>query len=106
MKTGWWKVRFDVVLDGIDIDFDELPASEKRRIQKMLALGAVAGEVTVPTKNENDPWIGDIVRLNFGGRAGKIVDAMCGPDGRAMYKIIGSNGYSDWYHREQFSKVV
>ena len=21
MKTGWWKVHFDVTLDGVDIDF-------------------------------------------------------------------------------------
>lgn len=106
MKTGWWKVHFDVTLDGVGIDFNELPASEKRRIQKMLALGAVAGEVAVPTKNEDEPWIGDTVRLNFGGQTGEIVDAMCGPDGRAMYEISGSNGYRDWYHREQFSKVI
>ena len=47
MKTGWWKIRFDVMLDGIEIDFDELPDAEKRRIQKLLASGVVAGELQV-----------------------------------------------------------
>ena len=39
------------MLDGIEIDFDELPDAEKRRIQKLLAAGAVAGELLV----EGDP---------------------------------------------------
>ena len=47
MMTGWWKIRFDVMLDGIEIDFDELPDAEKRRIQKLLAAGVVAGELQV-----------------------------------------------------------
>lgn len=45
MKRGWWKVRFDVTLDGIEIDFDELSARSKRKIQAMLAQGCVAGEI-------------------------------------------------------------
>ena len=105
MKTGWWKVHFDVTLDGVGIDFDELPVSEKRRIQRRLAFGTVAGEVTVPATGEDGPWIGDIVRLNFGGPMGKIVDATCGSDGRALYEIVGSDGYRDWYHQEQFVKL-
>lgn len=105
MKTGWWKVHFDVTLDGVGIDFDELPASEKRRIQRLLAFGTVDGEVTVPTTGEDGPWIGDIVRLNFGGRMGKIVDATCSSDGRALYEIVGSDGYRDWYHQDQFVKL-
>lgn len=45
MKCGWWKVRFDVTLDGIEIDFDELSDHSKRNIQAMLAQGCVAGEI-------------------------------------------------------------
>lgn len=45
MKCGWWKVRFDVTLDGIEIDFDELSVQSKRNIQAMLAQGCVAGEI-------------------------------------------------------------
>ncbi len=45
MKQGWWKVRFDVTLDGIGIDFDELSAQSKKKIQAMLAQGCVAGEI-------------------------------------------------------------
>ena len=45
MKRGWWKVRFDVTLDGIEIDFDELSVQSKRNIQAMLAHGCVAGEI-------------------------------------------------------------
>lgn len=45
MKTGWWKIRFDVTLDGIEIDFDELSLENKRKVQAMLAQGCVAGEI-------------------------------------------------------------
>lgn len=77
MKTGRWKVHFDVTLDGVGIDFDELPESEKRRIQRLLAFGTVAGEVTVPTTGE---------------------------DGRVLHEIVRSDGYRDRYHRDQFVK--
>ena len=104
MKTGRWKVHFDVTLDGVGIDFDELPASEKRRIQRLLAFGTVAGEVTALTTGEGGPWVGDIVRLNFGGRMGKTDDATCGSDGRVLHEIVRSDGYRDRYHRDQYVK--
>lgn len=104
MKTGWWKVRFDVTLDGIGIDFDELPASEKRRIQRMLALGAVAGEVTVPSHEPVWPWIGDDVILNFGGRRGAVKDIETGPDGRTLYLVKMGRDQYDWFHAGQFTR--
>ena len=102
MKAGWWKIRFDVMLDGVEIDFEELPDTEKRRIQRLLALGAVAGEVTVPSKDETGPWIGDKVVLNFGGLRGEIADVEPRPDGRTMFLVRQENGHADWYHAEQF----
>lgn len=45
MKSGWWKVRFEVTLDGVEIDFDELSAENKRKINKMVGQGCVAGEI-------------------------------------------------------------
>lgn len=45
MKRGWWRIRFDITLDGIGIDFDELSIQSKRKIQAMLAQGCVAGEI-------------------------------------------------------------
>lgn len=45
MKRGWWRIGFDVTLDGIGIDFDELSIQSKRKIQAMLAQGCVAGEI-------------------------------------------------------------
>lgn len=54
MKRGWWKVRFDVTLDGIGIDFDELSAQSKRNIQAMLAQGCVAGEIEETEGEESD----------------------------------------------------
>jgi hypothetical protein len=52
MKRGWWKIRFDVVLDGVGIDFDELSAESKRKIQKMLGQGCVAGEIIEEEDND------------------------------------------------------
>lgn len=104
MKTGWWKVRFDVTLDGIGIDFDELPDTEKRRIQRMLAMGAVAGEVTVPSHEPDWPWIGDDVVLNFGGRRGNVKDVATGPDGRTLYLVKMGREQYDWFHAGQFTR--
>lgn len=43
MKSGWWKLQFSVSVDGIEIDFDELPVELKRKIMKQISQGAVAG---------------------------------------------------------------
>lgn len=45
MKSGWWKIQFSVTLDGIEIDFDELPVEVKRRVLRQVAQGAVAGAI-------------------------------------------------------------
>lgn len=54
MKRGWWKIRFDVTLDGIGIDFDELPLESKKKIQALLAQGCVAGEIIEIEEGEDD----------------------------------------------------
>lgn len=104
MKTGWWKVHFDVTLEGIGIDFDELPDAEKRRIQRMLAMGAVAGEVTVPSHEPEWPWIGDDVILNFGKLRGTVREVETGPDGRTLYLVRTGNGHQDWFNIGQFTR--
>lgn len=98
MRTGWWKVRFDVMLDGIEIDFDELPKEEKRRIQNLLADGVVAGEIEL----KDDPVIGARVALNYGGYGGKIIDVRRWIDRDNMYLIEREDGYKDWYYGRQF----
>ena len=45
MKTGWWKVKFDITLEGVGVDFDELSEDSKRHILGLMAQGCVAGEV-------------------------------------------------------------
>lgn len=45
MKSGWWKIQFSVTLDGIEIDFDELPVEVKRKVLRQVAQGAVAGAI-------------------------------------------------------------
>ena len=45
MKTGWWKVNFDITLEGLGVDFDELSEDSKRHILALMAQGCVAGEV-------------------------------------------------------------
>lgn len=56
MKNGWWKIKFDVSMGGIDIDFEELPVETKRRIMAQVAQGAVAGafETDVNSGEENE----------------------------------------------------
>lgn len=98
MRTGWWKVRFDVMLDGIEIDFDELPKEEKHRVQKLLANGVVAGEIEL----EDDPSVGAKVALNYGGYGGKIIDVKRWPGRDDMYLIERDDGYKDWFYARQF----
>ena len=43
MKNGWWRIEFRVTVDGIDIDFDELPVETRRKVMKQISQGAVAG---------------------------------------------------------------
>ena len=45
MKTGLWKVNFDITLEGLGVDFDELSEDSKRHILALMAQGCVAGEV-------------------------------------------------------------
>lgn len=56
MKRGWWKVRIDVIVDGIGIDFDELSSENKKRIQAMLAQGCVAGEIEELDERDWTHW--------------------------------------------------
>lgn len=44
-KTGWWSVRFEVTLEGVGIDFDELSDCSQEHILKMIAEGFKSGEV-------------------------------------------------------------
>ena len=53
MKRGWWKISFDVTLDGIGIDFGELSPDSKKKIQAMLAQGCVAGEIIEEGENDH-----------------------------------------------------
>ncbi len=43
MKSGWWKLQFNVTVDGIEVDFDELPTAVKKKVLNQVAQGAVAG---------------------------------------------------------------
>ena len=43
MKSGWWKLQFNVTVDGIEVDFDELPTEVKKKVLNQVAQGAVAG---------------------------------------------------------------
>ncbi len=45
MKDGWWQIQFRVKVDGIEIDFEELPVEVKRKVMKQISQGAVAGSL-------------------------------------------------------------
>ncbi len=47
MKNGWWQIQFRVKVDGIEIDFEELPVEVKRDVMRKISQGAVAGALTV-----------------------------------------------------------
>ena len=47
MKTGWWKIQFQVKIGDIEVDFEELPVEVKRKVMKQISQGAVAGSIEV-----------------------------------------------------------
>ena len=53
MKTGWWKVSFEVELDGVTVDIGELSAASRERIFKQISQGCVAGEVVDYEKKQS-----------------------------------------------------
>lgn len=55
MKSGWWRLQFNVTLDGIEIDFDELPTDAKRKVLKQVSQGAVAGAIDYEDADGHEP---------------------------------------------------
>lgn len=43
MRSGWWKVKVEVTLDGASYDFNRLPQKVKQKIAAQMKQGAVAG---------------------------------------------------------------
>lgn len=52
MRSGWWKARVEVTLDGASYDFDKLPQEAKRKIVDQMKQGAVAGAFEVESQPE------------------------------------------------------
>ena len=105
MLTGWWKVSFDVELNGQKVDFRDLPDDEKRRIQKMMEFGAVAGSLAIPQADSTRLWIGDPVILLLGNRKGVIKDTAVGENGETKFLIVDENRVPGWYRAGEFAHL-
>lgn len=44
-KNGWWVVKFDITLDGEDIEFEDLDECSQDHILECIKEGYVQGEV-------------------------------------------------------------
>lgn len=44
-KYGWWKVEFDITLDGEEVRFDDLDEYSQEHISQCIQEGYVQGEV-------------------------------------------------------------
>ena len=53
-KTGWWKVKFDITLDGESIRFSELSDITQEHILKQILEGIKEGEVIEEYENEKE----------------------------------------------------
>jgi len=51
-KVGWWKVNFDIVVDGVEVDIRELSEKQRQHIFDLVQKGCVAGEVIPEEKEE------------------------------------------------------
>lgn len=58
-KTGWWHVTFDITLEGVDIDFDELSEVSQEHILRMIGEGCRAGEVVEECDDEDESNCGN-----------------------------------------------
>lgn len=59
MKSGWWKIGFDVTIDGIGVDIGELSEKSRQRILKLVSQGCVAGAIEEEMPGEGEGGDGE-----------------------------------------------
>ena len=52
MKKGKWKVSFKIELDGLEVDFDELPGGTQRGILALVTRGRTEGSFYITEKGD------------------------------------------------------
>jgi hypothetical protein len=58
IKTGWWKVSFDLKLEGEDVRFDDLSEVTQEHILGAIRGGCSQGEIIEEAEEENDEGTG------------------------------------------------
>jgi hypothetical protein len=58
IKTGWWKVSFDLNLEGKEVRFDDLSAVTQEHILNAIQSGCNQGEIIEEAEEENDEGMG------------------------------------------------
>ena len=47
MKTGWWRVKFDLTLEGEEVWWEDLDEATQEHIAKCLLDGCRQGEIII-----------------------------------------------------------
>jgi hypothetical protein len=58
IKTGWWKVSFDLKLEGEDVRFDDLSEVTQEHILEAILGGCKQGEIIEEAEEKNDEGTG------------------------------------------------
>ena len=53
-KTGWWKVKFDLTLEGEEVRFDDLSEESQKHILECIEAGCRQGEIIEETDDEEE----------------------------------------------------
>jgi len=63
-KTGWWKVNFELNLEGEDVRFEDLSDTTKEYILERISKGFIQGEILELEEEETEEY-----QLMCGGEA-------------------------------------
>jgi hypothetical protein len=54
IKTGWWKVSFDLKLEGEEVQFNDLSEATQEHITQKIMEGYIQGEIVEEDDDDGD----------------------------------------------------
>jgi hypothetical protein len=54
MKTGWWKINFDLNIEGEKVTWDDLSDTTQEHILRQVAQGYINGEICEDNEEDDD----------------------------------------------------
>lgn len=58
-KSGWWSVNWDLTLEGVPVQWDDLDECTQEHILKSIMEGYTGGEIVIEADDDDDEERGD-----------------------------------------------